>query len=355
MSITPPFALTSQDAKEYDLLIVDGSYLIHRILYASASKGDPPFSEMYTSNGEPSGAVYGCLKTLRAAINTADFLAKDLMVVWDGRPPQLSSRRVALYPGYKQHDPPKDPKEAQESARHRILLEEQRPVLCNLLSLLGVPSVNLPRREGDDVVAWAVGMLSDRRRILIMSDDRDYYQLVSDHVHVYRASIKVPIVVGPHNFEQAVGVVSPSHYLLSAAISGDGSDHITGIPGVGDGTANKIANNTVINGCISYAAVEEAVLKCLDMDNRNRRYYNLVLPSLSTVTRNLELMDLRLENSTLEERGAIWAEYSRLRGVREQEVAREFDRLEFKSYLEDFAGWVQPFKRLQLFPNETAA
>lgn len=351
--MTPPFALTGQDSAAYDLLIVDGSYLIHRILYASGAKGDPPFSEMFSSRGEPTGAVYGCLKTLRAAIDTAPFKAQDLMVVWDGRPKQLSTRRMALYPGYKQHDPPTDPKEAAESERHRNLLEEQRPVLCNLLRLLGVPSVNLPYREGDDVVAWAVGDLKKDCRVLIMSDDRDYYQLVEDNVHVYRASIKVPVVVGPHNFEQVVGVKSPIRYLLSAAISGDGSDHITGIPGVGDGTAQKVANNADLNGCISYSAIEKSILKLLQTDSRNKRYYALLLPSISVVTRNLELMDLRLETPTLEEKGALVAEYQRPRGVQEQAVAREFDRLEFKSYLEDFSGWIQPFKRL--FRKEVAA
>lgn len=362
----PPFALTSPiETPVYDTCIVDGSYLIHRILYASGSKGEPPFSEMMTSMGVPTGAIYGCLKTLRANINLADFIAKDLVIIWDGRPRGLSPRRVAMYPGYKVHervnvediaDPVKAEQVAKEQAasdRHRELLEEQRPKLNNVLWYLGVPTINLPYREGDDIVACATRLLPGR--LLIMSDDRDYYQLVSDRVHVYRAGVKDPHLVHPGNFEQKVGVKSPSHYLLSAAISGDGSDAIDGIPGVGDTTAQRVANNTDLQGgWASYPAIKKSAEALMESDKRNRKRYDTLIKGLEVVTRNLQLMDLRLEGMSEQEVEAFWQAFRQPREVNEQEVIRWFHHFEFKSYLEDFSGWVHPFRKLSMCESTAA-
>ena len=332
---------------EYDILIVDGSYLIHRILYASGSKGDPPFSEMYNSRGEPTGAVYGCLKTIRSIINLDDFIARDIAIVWDGRPKMLSPRRVAMYPGYKVHDDSgKTQTEAAESAIHRNLLETQRPKLGECLNLLGVPSVNIPCREGDDVIGAFVRMLPAHVRVLVVSDDKDYYQLVAPTTHVYRAGIKDPVVVNHLNFEEKVKVKTPAQYLLSAAICGDGSDAITGISGVADTTAQRVANNTVINGMASFAEIKKAIDGLIVSDKRNQKRYLTLLENLGIVARNLQLMDLRLENLTDTEKNMLRSEVNRPRGVQEMPLIREFDRLEFRSYLTDMSNWLQPFRRL---------
>jgi 5'-3' exonuclease len=302
------------------------------------------------------------LKTLRAMMGLNEFTVKDVVVIWDGRPRGLSPRRVAMYPKYKVHDPGPEPVDAekriryyediQSSERHRSLLEEQRPKLHRILSLLGVPSVNIPYREGDDIIACAARSLPGR--LLVISDDKDYYQLVSDRISVYRAGVKDPYLVHLHDFEQKVGVKSPSQYLLSAAISGDGSDSIDGIPGVGGTTAERVANAAVFDGWVSYAVIDKAARELQISDSRNRKRYVKVLENMNIVTRNLQLMDLRLENWDNVEAATFWGEFLQPREVRERDVIAMFSSWEFRSYLSDFSNWVLPFKKLCRYEEAAA-
>lgn len=347
-SVHPLLGIPCNGVPTYDLLIVDGSYLIHRILYASGSKGDPPFSEMYNSNHDPTGAIYGCLKTLRANINHDDFQARDMVVIWDGRPRGLSPRRVAMYPQYKvPDDSKKNPTELAESLNHRSLLEEQRPHLIRLLSLLGVPSVNIPYREGDDIIGCFIRQISSNLKVLVISDDRDYYQLIRPNVHVYRAGLRNPQIVCEENFQQRTNILNPARYLVYAAICGDGSDNITGIPKVGDTTAQRVANDIILtNGMVTYVALKDSVERLKISDKRNAKLYSQLLDNVHIVTRNLQLMDLRLESWTPTEQDIMKAEIAKASGLREMDVIREFHRWEFKSYLEDVSNWLQPFRRL---------
>ena len=357
-ALTPPPGPVT--VPEYDIALIDGSYLIHRILYASASKGEPPFSAMMNSMGEPTGAIFGCLKTIRSIINLNNFVTRDAVVVWDGRPRGLSPRRVRLYPGYKIHEPSEDPKEAEENSLHRNLLEHQRPHLIRILELLGVPSIDIPFREGDDILACTTKFITGgdgcgHLRVVIVSDDRDFYQLVTPNVHVWRAGLLNPVLLTDHNFEKEIKVATPLQYLLKAAIVGDGSDAIQGIKNVGDTTAERVAQNSKIDQFIRFTTIKESVDKLLVSDTRNRKRYLTLMDNLGIVARNLELMDLRLEITNEAENAIILRELSRPRGVNEQLVRQEFDRLEFKSYLQDFSGWIQPFKKLQFVAKRSVA
>jgi 5'-3' exonuclease len=303
---------------------------------------------MMTSMGEPTGAIYGCLKTLRASINLPEFITRDLMIVWDGRPKGLSPRRVAMYPGYKIHDDYEKVEDQAASERHRNLLEEQRPKLCRILQMFGIPQVDLPYREGDDIIGVAVRELSEKK-LLVMSDDRDYYQLVSDRVHVYRAGLKEPVIITPENFKAKIGVTEPCRYLVSAAIAGDGSDAITGIPGVGGTTADRVANSLPVTfrGWVSRKEIVETAEMLKIEDSRNRKRYAAVIENFDIVARNIQLMDLRLEGwNNVQEREQFFAEFSRPRIVNDMEILRHFHSLEFKSYINSFSDWIQPFKRL---------
>ena len=325
----------------YDTGIVDGSFLIHRVLHAGDSKDSTAYSDMMTSQGEPTGAIYGCLRVMRSILALPEFYMNDLIVVWDGRPRALSPRRLAIYPDYKKREESSEPPDV---VRHRSQVEQQRPLVESMLRLFGIPSINLPRREGDDIVACA--SRHGLGKIIIVSDDKDYYQLVSPNVHVYRAAIKNPVVLTPDNFEAVMGVKHPSMWRLVAAICGDASDAITGIDKVGITTATKIANK--ISG-IRLDLIQKAIAELQVEDTRSKSRYVKVGENLMTVFRNLELVDLRLESMSPEEQGAFWSEYQRPRTPNDNTILQWFNHYEFKSLLDDYSSLSQPFRKLRPF------
>lgn len=325
---------------DYDQLVVDGSYLLHRILHAGGKEGEMAYQLMRSSSGIPTGGVFGCVKSLRAALNHATFQVRSVIVVWDGRPRKLSPRRVAIWPHYK-NDPAYQPTD--EDREMRNLYEDQRPRVEQALKLLGITSINLPEREGDDVVANVLKHVSGKT--LVMSDDRDYLQLVGPQVHVYRAIKDYTATL--ENFQEKTGVKDPRRYLLYAAICGDGSDFIPGIPGVGDTTAQRLANALDLSedGRFTYPVMIAALDGLKISDRRNAKRYQTLQGSLDIVVRNLMLVDLGLETLSPSEIQAMHAQLPAK--FSEQEVLHWFSAYEFKSYLENWHQWSMPFRRLQ--------
>lgn len=339
------FALTSPITTEhhvYDVLLMDMSHLMHRITHAGGAKDATPYIDMMTSTGYPTGGVFGALKTLRHVLNITEMKVRDVMVIWDGRPRGLSERRVNIYPEYK--NKPKSDEVDPEHERKMSFYEDQRPRIDHALSVLGIPVMNIPRREGDDVIACVSREFSSRgKKVLILSDDRDYYQLVTDQVHVYRAIQEQHIT--PLSFARHVKLPSPKQYLLYAALCGDSSDNITGIPGVGDGTAKDVSSSW-IPGKFTFDSIKDAVEVAKALTPRNRNRYQKVVDGVDTLVRNLMLMDLSLEKLSTDETQYFWKVYNTPRGYSDEHVIRLFTMYEFRSLLENFAYWALPFRTL---------
>lgn len=338
-ALTPPI---TTEYHSYDVLLMDMSHLMHRIVHAGGSKDATPYIDMMTSTGHPTGGVFGALKTLRYVLSIPEMKVRDVMIIWDGRPRGLSERRVKIYPDYK--NKPIHEKVDPEDERKDLFYEDQRPRIDHALSLMGIPVMNIPRREGDDVIACVSREFVSRgKKVLILSDDRDYYQLVTDQVHVYRAVQEQHIT--PLSFSQYVKIPTPRQYLLYAALCGDGSDNITGIPGVGEGTARDIASSWV-PGKFTFQSVKDAVEVAKALTPRNRNRHQKVVDNVDILVRNLMLMDLSLESLSPDESQYFWKVYNTPRGYRDEDVIKLFIMYEFRSLLENFASWALPFRTL---------
>lgn len=328
--------------QDYDTLVIDMSHLLHRLKHAGGRNDETPYRELQSSEGIYTGGVFGVLKSLKYVLSKKEITFKDVVCVWDGRPRVLSPRRTEMYPAYKNPEPPKVPlteKEIEENEKACLWYEDQRPRIDEMLRMMGIPVFNIPGREGDDIIAGFVRILSGMT--LVMSDDRDYYQLVSPTVHVFRA-IK-DAVVTLENIEKQAEVKSPFQYLISAAIVGDGSDNITGIEGVGGTTAVRLAN-AYTEPRFKYQPFMDAITKMSCTDTRNRKRYETVRQNYSIVVRNLMLMDLSLEMLTPTDYSYIIPEYTKTRDFDEMAVGRKFNEYEFKSILQDYGFWVDAFK-----------
>jgi DNA polymerase-1 len=201
------------------LLLLDGHSLAYRAFYAL-----PP--DLATSTGQVTNAVYGFTSMLIKLL--ADRQPAGVVVTFDqGR----DVERTAAYPDYKA---------GREKAPDEF--REQLPLIEQVMDVLSIPVVKVPGVEADDVIATLADMaVSDGWRVGIVTGDRDAMQLVTDDVTVlYNVrGISEVSEMTPDAVEDKY-LVRPEHYVQYAALRGDKSDNLPGVPKVGRKTAAKL-------------------------------------------------------------------------------------------------------------------
>ena len=203
------------------LLLVDGHYYLYRSFFAIRG--------LKNSRGEPTNAIYGFIKALRKML--ADVKPDRAAVIWDAG---LPARRVELQPAYKQNrsEMPDD-------------LRPQEDWLQKNISLLGTQSLELPNTEADDLIAsYARAARKDGADVVIATNDKDILQLVEANIHIYSTN-KTDIkeggfaLLGPAEVAEKWGVPA-AHIADVLALTGDSSDNIPGVPGIGGKTAVQL-------------------------------------------------------------------------------------------------------------------
>ncbi len=201
------------------IAVVDGNSLIHRAFHAL-----PP--TMTAPDGRPTNAVFGFISML---VKLVQELRPDAVIVaFDRGKPQF--RHDALEQ-YKVHRPPT----AEE-------LKAQFPIVRELLDALDVPVVQLEGWEGDDILGTiAARGAAEGHQVLLVTGDRDAFQLVNDSVRVVttRKGLTDIAVYGPSEVLERYGV-TPAQVPDYLGLKGDTSDNIPGVPGIGEKTAAKL-------------------------------------------------------------------------------------------------------------------
>lgn len=149
-------------------------------------------------------------------------------LVFDG--PGSRASRVAIYPGYKAQRPPPDPE-----------LLAQIPVAKELCTKLGLSLLIAPQGyEADDVIAKFAAEATDAQPLIIVSKDKDFYQLLRDEVVIIRPlGLRAELMTAARMIE-AEGGLLPSQWVDRRAIEGDASDNLPSVKGAGPKTANKL-------------------------------------------------------------------------------------------------------------------
>ncbi|MDL5048089.1 5'-3' exonuclease H3TH domain-containing protein [Oscillatoria amoena NRMC-F 0135] len=196
------------------LLLVDGHYYAYRSFYAIAG--------LTNSKGEPTNAIYGFAKALRRML--ADVRPDRAAVVFDGGLPAL---RMELLPQYKQN-----------RSEMPAEMAAQLPVIDRVTELLGFPRIEVEGQEADDVIAsYALTAKAAGWETVIATNDKDIMQLVDDRLTIYSPGKDGQFaLIGPEGVREKWGVV-PAQIADVLALTGDSSDNIPGIPGVGPKTA----------------------------------------------------------------------------------------------------------------------
>jgi DNA polymerase-1 len=200
-----------------ELFLIDGNSLAYRAFFALPES-------IATSTGVPTNAIFGFASMLVKILS--DYGPKATVVVWDAG----SSGRKELYSEYK----------AQRSSRPD-LLKEQWPHLEPLVAAFGYRNLKVDGFEADDVIA----SIAERAKtadppvdVMIVTGDRDAYQLVDDRVRIMTTSrgITDTRVYDRDGVIDRYGI-PPELVPDFIGLKGDTSDNIPGVPGIGDKTA----------------------------------------------------------------------------------------------------------------------
>ncbi len=204
------------------IAVIDGNSLMHRAYHAMPATMNAP-------DGTPTNAAFGFLSMF---LKFYEMARPDAVVcAFDaGRP----AFRMEALEQYKAQRPPMDAE-----------LKAQFPVIEHLLESMNVPVIRVKGWEGDDVL----GTVSARDEelgyeTLLVSGDKDVYQLVTDRTHVVttKKGITDVAIYGPAEVEERYGV-TPAQFPDFLGLKGDSSDNIPGVPGIGDKTAAKLLQN----------------------------------------------------------------------------------------------------------------
>jgi len=200
------------------LLAVDAPSLLHRHHHARAG------SDLRDRGGRPAWALHGMLLQICEAIEA---FAPDAVVF--GLDDRDASVRRDAYPAYKAGRAEKDP-----------ALVEQLERAGALLDALGLCVVAPPGLEADDVSASAAAFAASRGwRCVIVTSDRDAFAHISEHTQVLRliaGGIGGSPLLNPGRLHTMYGVAA-ENYLEYAALRGDASDNLPGVPGIGEKAA----------------------------------------------------------------------------------------------------------------------
>lgn len=205
------------------LLLVDGHNLLWRAAFGF------PAAILSRDKTRDVTAEFGFFALLRVAIRDEFVDPPEVLVVFDGQ--HGAAERQGTDVGYKAN------RVLDEAAQKPL---RAIPHVQQALTAYGIAWIEIDTAEADDVVATLVTTTSQQypdRRIWIMSSDRDFYQLLTDHVHVLNTVMhRDRRHIGPTEVLARYQVI-PIQWPDFCALKGDPADNIPGIKGIGSGTA----------------------------------------------------------------------------------------------------------------------
>lgn len=206
--------------KRRTFAVIDGNSLMHRAFHAV-----PP--TMNAPDGRPTNAIFGFLNMFLKMIDA--FNPDGVVVAFDKGKPRV---RMEMLPQYKAQRPPMDPD-----------LHAQFPMIKELLTALNVPILQSEGWEGDDILG-TLARLGEQAGcdMLLVTGDRDMYQLVTEHVNVVstRKGLSDVAIMTPESVDDLYHGITPALVPDFYGLKGDTSDNIPGVPGIGPKKASAL-------------------------------------------------------------------------------------------------------------------
>lgn len=281
------------------LFLLDAYALIYRAYYAFIK------SPRINSKGVNTSAVLGFVNTLEEVLSKEK--PTHIGVAFDPAGPTF---RHEAYPAYKAQR-----EETPEGIRTAV------PYIKEILKAYRIPILEVTGYEADDVIGTLATQAGAKGiPTYMMTPDKDYGQLVSEHVRMYRPKFgdKEFDILGPEEVKAKFGISSPMQVIDLLGLMGDASDNIPGCPGVGEKTAVKlIAEFGNIESLLKQTDRLKGALKKKVEENMEQIRFSKFLATIKTdVPIPLDMEALRTEEANREE------------------LQKLFEELEFRSLLD---------------------
>ena len=315
------------------VLIIDGLNSFLRGYAANSALND---------NGQHFGGVVGFLQTIKYAI--ARIKPTRCIIIFDGK--GGSKKRRKIYPEYKQGRKVK--RRFNRNVNVPNINEEQSMIfqlqrLVNYLEQLPVTIISVDNIEADDTIAYITRQILTDSKIIIMSTDQDFLQLVDERISVWSPTKK--ILFNEERFENDYGLPS-KNFLTVKVLTGDKSDSINGVHGAGLKSIIKyispISQNKEFN--------VKHLLEFVENDKSEKKLIENIKNSVNLIKRNYLLM--QLQNVDIPGHTKLKIQ----EGVRKdipQLVKHQFLVLfiqdKIQGQIKDVEGWLKEFIRLDMF------
>lgn len=284
-------------AKKATLYLIDGSSYIYRAFYG--------VRHLSTSTGIPTNAIYGFGNMLKRVLRERSPVY--MAIALDAPGPTF---RHDLSPDYKANRPrmPED-------------LSAQIPFIKRLITAFGIPYMEIPGYEADDIIGTLATWASDQGvDVVMISGDKDLLQLVSPKVHMWD-SMKHE-VFGPAEVEKRFGVPA-SQVVEVMGLAGDSSDNIPGVPGIGPKTAQRLIKE--------FGSIEN-LLSALDKVSKEKERKRLETHAEQAIM-SLALATIKCDVPLEKD----WQEFE-LREADLGDLINLYRELEFKKLLQELEG-----------------
>ncbi len=219
---------------------------------------------MRTLKGEPSGALFGFVSRVEKLIS--DLNPDKIVVAFDSKGETFRNK---IYPAYKANRdaPPED-------------LVIQIPFVKEYLKNRGIKYIEFPGFEADDIIAQITFGLQDNEKAIIFSADKDLYQLVNGNVTIWHPKEKREL--DRDGIKDFFGLY-PEQISDYLTITGDSSDNIPGVHGIGDKGAKKIL--------IKFDSLDNILN---NPDKLEERYRKKIFSDIQSLEMSRSLVDLRM-------------------------------------------------------------
>ena len=253
------------------LLIIDGMYLIFSSFYSH--------SNMRTLRGEPTGALYGFISRVESLIKELN--PNMVAVAFDSKGKTF---RHKLYEEYKAKrlTPPEE-------------LEKQIPFVKEYLNIRNIKYFEINGFEADDIIKSLVDKYSKEYNIYIFTSDKDLFQLVNQNVSIYHPKLKK--LLNKEGIKEKFGVF-PNQVVDFLSLTGDSSDNIPGVSGIGEKTALKLIEkyNSLDNIINNLDTIEEKYSKKIKKDMENLKLSKELIDLKKSPSMNINLDINEFEN-----------------------------------------------------------
>lgn len=202
------------------LFLIDAYALIYRSYYAFLK------NPRINSKGMNTSAIFGFINSLEDVLKREN--PTHIAVAFDPKGPTFRHEAYELYKAQREETPE--------------VIRQSVPIIKDIIEAYNIPILEVPRFEADDVI----GTISKQAEkegfdVFMMTPDKDYGQLVSDHIFMYRPKFGGDYeIMGVKEVLNKYSLTSVDQVIDLLGLMGDSSDNIPGCPGVGEKTAQKL-------------------------------------------------------------------------------------------------------------------